>query len=293
MRKILCIFISLLSFSVNIKVKLNYSLNSRIDNKDGYSIIEGNKYRGKIYKKASYIINEVELEEYLKSVVASEIEANYPIEAIKAQAIAARTYAINAINNPKSKYFDVYSDTRSQAYKGMKKEDDRISEAVIETKGEIIVYDNKPINAMYYYAIGDYTQDIKEIFNKDVPYLKRVEDFTTDMVWEYVITKSSFDSKIKMKTNSIKQEGNNIYINNKLYTTHKIRTLIGNTKVKSTNYIIELKNNKVYFKGYGSGHGVGMSQLGAKRLAEIGYKYRYILEHYYTDIEIKRIDDNE
>lgn len=228
-----------------------------------------NNYRGKIYKKNGYYINELNLEQYLYGVVGNEISYKAPYEAIKAQAIAARTYAMNKMMN-NNKDFHVYDDYRSQVYKGKKSENDIIKKAVDDTKGQIMIYDNNPIEAYFHSSSGYKTQSAKNAFGKEVEYLQSVEDFSSDKLWTVKVKKSVYN---KHKNN----------LNN-------LRKAVGYSKMKSTNILsTKSTDTHVIINGIGYGHGVGMSQMGAMYLSENGYNYDDILKHYYTGIEIKKI----
>lgn len=228
-----------------------------------------NNYRGKIYKKNGYYINELNLEQYLYGVVGNEISYKAPYEAIKAQAIAARTYAMNKMMN-NNKDFHVYDDYRSQVYKGKKSENDIIKKAVDDTKGQIMIYDNNPIEAYFHSSSGHKTQSAKNAFGKEVEYLQSVEDFSSDKLWTVKVKKSVYN---KHKNN----------LNN-------LRKAVGYSKMKSTNILsTKSTDTHVIINGIGYGHGVGMSQMGAMYLSENGYNYDDILKHYYTGIEIKKI----
>lgn len=202
-------------------------------------------------------------------VVGNEISANSPIEAIKAQAIAARTYALKqAMNN--NKIYDLYDDTRSQVYKGIKSENENVKKAVDETRGIVILYEGQLIDALYHSCSGHKTKNNEKVFGKKVEYLSSVKDYCSDSKWSYKIKKSIY----------------NKYKNN----FKKLRQYVGYTKIKSSNITsIKTKGNYVYLQGVGFGHGVGMSQKGAINLAKMGYDYNYILTHYYKNVQLKKI----
>lgn len=240
---------------------------------------DSSSYRGIVYKKGDNNINEIRLEEYLYSVVGSEMPKSFETEALKAQAIAARTYAI--LHNGK-----LYDDVRSQAYNGKKSESEKVKNAVDETRGLILTYNDRPIDALYSSSCGTRTLAAYEYFENDIPYLQSVEDYTGEKTWEIYYTLDEFNSKLKLNTSNILQVDAFIYLDEKVYTTRQIKEKL---KLKSSKFKIQLIDNMVYIKGEGFGHCVGMSQFGANNLAKRGYNYNQILNHYYTGVKIKRI----
>lgn len=252
-----------------VKVYLSYK-NPKIELKNGIYYVNGNPYRGIVVKNGNEIINEVDIEQYLLSVVPSEMPASFDIEALKAQAVAARTYAINT-----KKLDDTVA---TQVYKGVKSENSKVSDAVNKTKGEIIVYNNKPIEALYHSSAGEFTLSAKEVYGRDIPYLVSVKDYTEDKKWVYSISKSEYDALISADIN-------NLTFNDK----KNIRNKIGASKIKTSDFIATEFDGTVYFEGKGYGHKVGLSQYGANNMAKMGYNYEQIIKHYYTGVNLKRI----
>lgn len=277
MKKILYILILTIFFScTQLKTRHSYDINPTIKVKLNSS---SNRYRGKIYNENGENINEVSIEEYLYSVVGSEMPRSFDIEALKAQAIAARTYAL--VHKDK-----LYSDVRSQAYNGIKSESEKVIRAVDETYGEILTYNDKLIDALYTSSCGSKTLSANEYFNNEVPYLKSVEDFTQDKKWSKEYTIDEFNKKLSINTLSIEKVDNFIYFDNDILTSRQLKEKLG---LRSPRFDIKVVDNIVSINGEGYGHCVGMSQFGANYLARHGYTYDKILKHYYTGVEIKRI----
>ena len=167
---------------------------------EGYIRINGKEYRGflitiKLDSGAYTIVNQVNTEEYLYSVVSKEMSPSFPKEALKAQAVCARTYAMNSIGNFKSQGFDMTNDQYSQVYGGISAEDERTTIAVDETKGMVVTYNDKPAQVYYFSTSSGVTLNSKDVWLADLPYLTSVEDTYQDdvkpdkMAWEVTFTK--------------------------------------------------------------------------------------------------------
>lgn len=168
------------------------------------------------------VINEVCMENYIQGVLPAEMPSGWSKEALKAQAIAARTYAVANYGKHASKGFDLVDTQMDQVYEGIKAETDASNLAVLETQGIIMTYDKKPISAMYCSAAGGRTKSASQFYGREIPYLQSVP---------------SYDENVKSK-----------------------------------------------------GHGVGMTQHGAKNLAEMGNNAYQILTHFYNNIQFAKIN---
>lgn len=261
-------------------------------------------------------IKEMDMEEYLISVVAGEVYPSYNLEALKAQAVAARTYLVYKMERGGcSNGGDICTESaHCQAYKsnekmlsgwGEKYDEyyNKIKNAVYETRGEIVLYDNKPINALYHSSSVDKTEDCVAVFGGTYPYLKSVSSTVSTENSEYekeiTFTKKEFLDKIK---ESFNVDTDKIDIKIISYTASgRVSTLkLGEKSVKatalrkclglrSTDFTFENEGDKITFIMKGFGHGVGLSQVGAQEMAEQGKTYKEILTHYYTDTEIGNI----
>ncbi|WP_321328829.1 SpoIID/LytB domain-containing protein [uncultured Ilyobacter sp.] len=267
-----------------------------------------NPYRGDlefiIYKDQIMPVNSVQSEEYLYSVVPSEIGSYFPEEAIKAQILAARTYLYHNIQNYKYKEFDLMDNVNSQMYLGMGRENSKINKLVDSTVGEIIVFDGRPINALYHSTSGGITANNEDVWGgKPVPYLRSRDDRNNEeksprKKWTTSIAKAELSKNVGFTVKKIEvlSKNNGRVINlrligsdRKTVTGNEFRRMVGYNKIYSTQFQIKDDGKKFIFFGKGSGHGVGMSQYGAYGLAVKGKKYREIIFYYYTDVEIKTL----
>lgn len=265
--------------------------------------IKKNEITVTVYRNNGKIIN-LELEEYVLGVVGAEMPASFNIEALKAQAILARTYALKSIKNGK-KLTDTVS---TQAYKDnselqkLWKNDytkyyEKIKKAVNETKGKVILYNNEYIDAVYHSTSNGKTENSKNVWKNILPYLvsvdsswdKNVKSYKKETIFEINefcnILKLDVEEPITYEiihneTGRVRQ----ITINNKTFAGTEFRNLL---KLRSTDFEIEINDEKVKVTTYGYGHGVGMSQYGANEMAKQGYSYIQILKHYYTGVVIK------
>lgn len=269
-------------------------------------------------------IEDVGIDEYLYGVVASEMPASYKEEALKAQAIVARTYTIyqSLHNSTKHENADVCDDFNCcQAW--ISKEDrfakwesseaesnwNKIVSCVDSTSGKIITYKGEPINAFFHSNSGGITESSLNIWGGiDYPYLKSVETAGEEGYNQYnsevQFTKEELLNKIKEKYQDCEidytQENciqilehttsgriKTIKFGNKEIAGTEARTLLG---LKSTNFTFTINGDSITFSVKGYGHGVGMSQTGADALAKSGANYEQIIKHFYTDVEIIEVN---
>lgn len=279
----------------------------------------------RLYRKAENRVEEIDLEEYIMGVVASEVPANFGEEALKAQAVAARTFYMNKRNNPckdaKDKGAEVCDTTDCQVYmskeermgKWDKKEQEnnwnKIQKAVLDTKGEVLTYEGKVLEYPQFFAISSgKTEDAKDVFNIDVPYLKceesngeeiapkykttvriPINEFTSKINAKYKnagINKSGVASAIKVMTHTEAGSVKEIRIGNDSIKGVEFRELFN---LNSTNFTLNFENDFVIINCLGYGHDVGMSQWGANVMAKSGATYDEILKHYYSGVEIESI----
>ena len=364
-------------------------------------ILEGNNYEGNIIKieEMKYrgylnfknlngkieLVNHVDLEEYLYGLLPREMGASFPAEALKAQAVAARSFAKYNMGKHKGEGYDLCDTTHCQVYGGYNAEKETTNKAVEATRGILALYGGSPINAVYHSSSSGYTYSSKDIWGGDHPYLIGVkDDFSigaSSGEWNLNISMEDLAKKLgKHRTEigdlmaialgrvadngnveTVVLQGN---LGSKEIKATELRSLIGSTVLKSTNFVLEnstttptgsggesflsrkvfvmdgkrniqaldLKNavvidasgkkkissttsraidmnkrehelaieteapsvigpsvsgNEIQISGKGYGHGVGMSQYGAKKMAESGYNYEEILKFYYSGIEVK------
>ncbi|MCI8471109.1 MAG: stage II sporulation protein D [Clostridia bacterium] len=277
----------------------------------------------KLLHKKTNEVEEVALDEYLCHVVSAEMPADFELEALKAQAVVARTYTIYKVENKKHDNADICDDsTCCQAW--ISKEDrlarweenvresnwKRIEQCVNETKGKIITYENQPINAFFHSNSGGTTELPVNVWGggSDLPYLQVVETAGEEGYSQYAseieLSNDELISKLKEKYADIQIDfGNNEEIKIIEYTdSNRVKTVkFGNHEIsgvearsifglKSTNFEIIKENDKIKFSVKGYGHGVGMSQTGADTMAKQGSNYEEIVHHFYVGVEIKEIN---
>lgn len=278
--------------------------------KEGTSFLKENDNVVSVKDTKTDSIKKYDIEKYLIGVLAGEMPASFNKEALKAQAVASRTFAYYKINTSNSDY-DVTNDTSSQVHITDEQMHEKwgndydkylsiIKQAVKETENEVLVNDNEIIAAYYFSMSNGYTEDGSLVFNEDKPYLKSVSSKSDENNPNFLVTitipKQDFCNKLNIKCdvidiNDINRSSSNrvqsIKINNIIFTGTDIRWKLG---LRSTDFDIDVKDDVVITtKGYG--HGVGMSQYGANNMAEIGSTYKEILEYYYTGAKIKDINN--
>lgn len=290
----------------------NTSNNSNEYNYQKYGII-------KLLHKSTGEVEEVAIDTYLCNVVSAEMPADYELEALKAQAVVARTYTIYKAQNPKHENADICDDsTCCQAWVSKEKRFERweesqresnwqkIERAVNETAGKIVTYNGEPINAFFHANSGGTTELPVNVWGgSGLPYLQVVEtageEGYTQYSSEVVLNKEELIEKLKAKYADIQIDFNNdddikildytdgnrvktVKFGNHELSGVETRTILG---LKSTNFEIIKENYNIKFSVKGYGHGVGMSQTGADTMAKQGSNYEDIIKHFYKDVEIK------
>lgn len=256
------------------------------------------------------VINEVNLESYVAGLVNAEMPHNWPIEALKAQAVVARTYALWQKERHLSQYYDMDANFMDQVYLGADSEDPRGWEAVNTTRGQIITYDGKPILSMYHSICGGETENSEDAIGYKYPYLRAVKcnfcKIAPHFYWHYTVGFKSMAYRLIAKGYNVSEVygfevlkrsktqrvmiariiTNNGYLDLNGVT---LRSIIGYDKLRSTLFWIQIKNDEIIFNGRGFGHGVGMCQWGAYGMAKKGYNYRQIIHYYYTNVHIEKL----
>ena len=277
-----------------------------VTSEDKKGIWVGDKrYAGKIKVTFSddliFAVNVIGIEDYLTSVVGAEMPYKWPLEALKAQAIASRTYALMKKGNAS---YDIDSTKMDQVYNGLESRTNKTRKAVNKTRSIVIVYENKLINALFHSSSGGMTENSEDVWDNAFPYLISVKDFDKDnpqLNWKKLYSEKDLINLFpeiggiqKMEILSISNTGRIKKI--KVYGKYGSKVMKGKElrhqlDLKSTLFRFKFikRNNKeiLMIKGMGSGHGVGMSQWGAKFMARKGYKANEILEHYYSGVEVK------
>ncbi len=292
----------------------NISL-EKIDPQGIFSVSKDGKtygrYRGnfelKIVSGNIMPINRVYAEEYLYSVVPSEIGNNFPDEAIKAQAVAARTYLYFNLGGAKYSYCDMLDNISSQMYLGYDREVAKINKLVNETFNEILVYNGKVIHAFFHSTSGGKTASNENVWpaGKPIPYLRSVDDSENGTIsprhsWILELTKNEFNKLAGFEVDKIDilevGEGRVKYLElvgkiKKKITGEELRRIIGVTKLNSTLFTLSETEDKYIFTGNGFGHGLGMPQYSAYTMAEKGKSYIDILTYYYTGVKLTKVKE--
>lgn len=243
------------------------------------------------------------LEDYVIGVVAQEMPASFSDEAIKAQSVAARTFALYNLQSKQ------YLTTSMQAYISVEQMQEKwqdefdyyynkIKNLVLETKDLVLTYNGELIKSYYYAMSNGMTEDSLVVFNEDLPYIKEVEsDYDNESLnkfkYDKVLSRQEFCNKLDISCNkitisSIKRDVSNrvtsLKINNKDFSGVEVRQLLD---LRSTDFAISIDEYvTITTKGYG--HGVGMSQYGANGMAKDNKNFVEILQHYYQNVEIEK-----
>ena len=315
---IVILFIFLIPLIFTNKRVVDTSTNNNIDlevadfNYSEYSEI-------KLLHKDTDEVEKVKLDDYIACVVSAEMPVSYELEALKAQAIVARTYTIYKITTSKKHDNADICDksTCCQAWiskenrlKRWKESDaqnnwNKIIRAVNETAGKIVTYNNKPINAFFHANSGGKTEIPFYVWGgSGYPYLQVVETSGEDAYSQYSseaeFTKEELERKIREKHSDFEidlEENDCIEIKERDNSNRVVTVKIGNLnlsgvetrtllELRSANFTVDISNNKVKFKVIGYGHGVGMSQTGADALAKQGKNCEEIIKHFYSEVEI-------
>ncbi len=264
-------------------------LRTTIEGKEYYGGVRINKTNGKLD-----VISLVPVEEYLRGVVPKEMPALYPLEALKAQTIAARSFAMKNRKRHEADGFDLCATTHCQVYDGVA-DFESVEWAVEETRGEVLVFKDKLINASFHQDSGGITAGAEEIWSDAVPYLVSVkENFAAGTPWTIKVDAKDLDigklksAKISGKTPSGRVATAQI-VGDKKTLTLTGKELRAKFNLPSTLCNVKVDGDKLIFTGFGSGHGVGMSQRGARTYAEDARTYDKILAHYYKGTNLKKL----
>ncbi|MFH1691366.1 MAG: SpoIID/LytB domain-containing protein [Candidatus Omnitrophota bacterium] len=274
-------------------------------------------YRGTILlcksEQAGFlVINILDVESYVRGVLNQEISHKWPLEALKAQAVAARTYALYQRQVSSAKKYDVTADTSSQMYGGYLSERRKTNRAINTTYGEVLTYQDRIFETFFCATCGGVTEDAGQLWNVNVVPLRgqRVCPFCCDsphFQWNFKSDLMSIEKKLagyskdkkdlmdiavfeRNKTGRVQflelvyKRGGSLKISAKDF-----RALMDSNSIRSTNFFIERKDDDVVFQGKGWGHGVGLCQHGALGMAKKGYSYRQILEFYYPGAKVMKI----
>ncbi|MCB1178174.1 MAG: SpoIID/LytB domain-containing protein [Leptospiraceae bacterium] len=295
------------SLKVGDRITLNFQ-----NNKFTY---RNKTYRGnlELYKRAFgiQVVNIIPLEDYLLSVVPSEMPASWPLEALKAQSVAARTYAVYNVMYPKFDDYHLESDVKSQMYSGVSRETVVSSMAVKDTRGEILIAKDQLVQAFYHSNSGGVTETPDYVWGNKLEYLVSINsDYCKDSQaysWKARLSKDIITTKLdylgvgEVEDISIKEftPSKRAYLlevkgkeGTKKVRGQEFRMKISPMKIRSLLFKISKSGDNFDLEGYGFGHGVGMSQWGAYNMAKLNLNYKEILNFYYKKVEILGLPEN-
>ena len=256
------------------------------------------------------IINVLDLEEYVKGVVPSEMNASWHVEALKVQAVAARTYALYQQASRQEQTYDVVASIQDQVYRGRAVVHERVNQAVEATAGLAVTFQGKPIFAAFSSTAAGPTEDASTVWSKELPYLKGVEcPFDGESPyyqWKATFRVDQLERRLKAEgvevgaiatlTPSAYSRAGRVKFLRILHSTGELilrgeefRRMIGYGVIPSTQFSIETFGPDVVLSGYGFGHAVGLCQWGVKQQAELGHSFSDILAYYYPGTEVTDI----
>lgn len=257
-------------------------------------------------------INHLDIEDYIGGVLYHEVSHWWPIEVLKAQAIASRTFAIYKSLEARDQEYDLRSDVYSQVYGGKTSEKFRTNRAVEDTAGRILAYKDQILPAYFHATCGGHTEDAFLLWKTDLAPLKgrpcNYCDKSPHHIWESDMTLASLENKLNdsgykirgikaIKTSSNDPSGRikEVHIIDQLgiekIPSNKFRLAVSPNLIKSTRFTVKIRGDKAFFKGRGWGHGVGMCQWGAYFMAKRGLKAEDILRFYYPGSRIVDLGD--
>lgn len=279
----------------------------------GFLHVNGRLYRSRISVIARAggcaVVNTLNLDLYLAGLLNKEMSPSWPLEALKAQAVASRSYALHQMRANTGRAYDVESTTLDQVYDGAAVETSRSHQAVTETAGLVLSFSEQPLKAYFHANCGGKTEQPSAVWGSDslafrpvtCPYHHRKRD---RMQWSVKVTKAQIEgalrrvagilpanflqlARLEANAASPRQRLSDVSLsdargNQLLVSANAFRNAMGNTKVKSTAFRITPDRHGQYeISGEGYGHGVGLCQVGARAMAEEGKTYADILRHYY------------
>ncbi len=309
-----CLFVQSVRGEDSIKVLIVEDPNAPLLSEDaeklgslqGDIFINGHVYSGLIDirkdKDGLHFINELPLDNYVEGVIAAEIGEDWDMEALKAQAVVSRTYALYIRDQNKGKDYHITSSFLHQVYKG-DNTSEKIHLAVKGTEGEILTYQEQPIRAFYHSACKGATELPEEVWMESYPYLRSVPCRGENSPYEYWVRRfdieeiekalgikglndihiTSLTSTGRVKTVTLSTEDSELEVH-----AADLRKLIGYEELPSTHFTVSIVGREVIFQGSGNGHAVGLSQWGALEMAQGGSMYKEILKHYYPETVLQK-----
>ena len=266
----------------------------------------------RVKREQTNTIEVVPFEDYVVGVLAGEMPVNFELEALKAQAVAARTYVMKKMSDNRNQDYDIVDTVQNQVYISDEELKDKwqdkyqelinkVKTAVLETKGEYLSYNGKVIEAFFFSTSVGKTENSEEVFKESLPYLRSVDstwdeevspvfndskEYSLQEFFERLNLKYSDQINVEVLNTTSTGRIKNIKINDKKFTGSEVYK---NLNLRSTFFEINQVGSNVIINTKGYGHGVGMSQYGALAMAKKGYKYDEILKYYYQNVQIEKI----
>lgn len=259
--------------------------------------------------KGMLVTNLLTLDDYLRGMLAHEMSPSWEIEALKAQAVASRTYALYMMAHPKSAFYDLESTTQDQVYGGANGEDERVRLAVLSTHNQVLTLNHSPIKSYFHSRCGGTTETAQTVWNENrgehktrvaCPYCRKFP-----ATWKASIPWSELFASLKLPSPRVAYAASSLLPAQKTpsgrttkfllsngtsafkISGDRLRSAIGYEKLKSTVLKWKAGKDEIQFEGVGNGHGVGMCQWGARYLARQGKTYREILSYYYPGTSLQ------
>jgi len=287
-----------------------------VDKKKG--TVNGRRYRGTLKVVPSKgnrvtVVNVVEVEDYLRSVVPAEMPHSWPKEALKAQAVVARSYAVANRGRFASEGFDLCATPSCQVYEGMASEHPSSDEAVKATRGEELLYMGRPISAVFHSCCGGRTDDARDVWRSDgKPYLRGVSspwcrEESPNYQWVAKISDKDMAERLAAAGHDLgKVESIRIVSRTRAGRAYEVRVtgtrgattfqanafrlIVGPKSLRSTFWSgLSHGDGEWRFHGKGWGHGVGLCQWCAKVMAGKGRRYKEILTYFYRNTKVKKL----
>lgn len=278
-----------------------------------YSTINDKPFKGSIKVIATdnglNVINTLPLDNYLAGVINGEISSHWSGDVVKAQAIIARGYALTQKKKRANESYHLSATNKDQVYKGSASVDRSARRAVDTTRGEVVMYNGEIALTLYHSNAGGITESAANVWGGEYPYLKSVKSRYDKKApryeWTYTISADALAKQLraggfeidKVKSIGIKKKSLSkrimlLEVRGKPVPVELsgegLRSILGYNKLRSSMFKVKKKKGKFIFMGKGSGHGVGLSQWGAKGMAEAGMSYKAILKHYYPGTKIEK-----
>ncbi|ACH39445.1 cell division protein, SpoIID family, putative [Citrifermentans bemidjiense Bem] len=273
--------------------------------------VNGKGYRAVVEvspaQKGLLVVNDLPLEEYLVGLINCEISSAWPMEAVKAQAVIARSYAVYQMQARRGAPYQLESSVMDQVYEGADVEDSRAARGVEETAGQVLTYEGKTIQAFYHSNCAGHTENSKNVWGMSIPYLQGVACLycgeSNPIKWELKLPLKKVESALRaagyqvagIRECRVRGRNDSGRVQDVLVDSSRskvavpgvaFRKALGYGAVKSTNFELRQSGDELLVVGSGSGHGVGLCQWGAKGRAIEGFDYREILSYYYPGVKL-------